>query len=582
MPDGKLAQHGMPASAALPFVVAVTGHRDLLPAEVPGIRKAVRAFLADLADSYPERPLQVMSPLAEGADRLIAEIAVDMSIDLVVPLPMQKSEYMKDFDTRESREEFERLCDAASRVVELRSEQDDPVCERQQTYARLGVFLSAHCHVLLALWDGKPAEKVGGTAQVVVFHHDNVMPGYTPKSVATQQMLVDDESDLVYHIVCSRNRPGGEPEQGLRPLDCHWFTKDERHPRSPELPLQHEKVFRRSSEFSRDALKYASRINAQRSSLLGKIGDKKFRETLHDIDHFFGIADWLAIHFQKRTLLVLRITHVLALLMGLAFILYSDLGANEHYLYTFLASFAIASAVQLLATRLAWHRKYLDYRTLAEGLRVQFYWAVAGVSNLNPSRFMHDSFLQTQDPELGWIRNAMRYAGTLADARRQSTATGLEFAVTEWVGDEHRGQLAYYTNKAKDRLLRHRVTQRLGQFSLAVSVLVVGAFLFGGNAAALSGDYLVIIMGTTLLLFAVRHGYAYATAETELIKLYEFMLRIFSNARRRLSAGRDDDERREILQALGASALDEHASWILMHRERSIEQTEIWRIGSGG
>ena len=60
------------------------------------------------------------------------------------------------------------------------------------------------------------------------------------------------------------------------------------------------------------------------------------------------------------------------------------------------------------------------------------------------------------------------------------------------------------------------------------------------------------------------------------------MLRIFNNARRRLSAGRDDDERRQVLQALGASALDEHASWILMHRERSIEQTEIWRIGSGG
>jgi hypothetical protein len=582
MPDGKPAQPGLPGPTALPLVVAVTGHRDLLPAEVPGIRQAVRTFLAGLAEAYPERPLHVMSPLAEGADRLVAEIAIDMSLDLVVPLPMRKSEYMKDFDTRESREEFERLCGAASRVLELRSEQDDPRSQREQTYARLGVFLSAHCHVLLAVWDGKPAEKVGGTAQVVVFHHDNVMPGYAAKSVATQQMLVDDESDLVYHVVCSRDRPGGEPEQGLRPLDCYWFTKDERQPRSPELPPQHEKVFRRSSEFSRDALKHADRINAQRSSLLGEIGDAELRETLHDIDHLFGIADWLAIHFQKKTLLVLRITHVLAFLMGLAFILYSDLGANEHYLYTFLALFAVASVVQLLATRRAWHRKYLDYRTLAEGLRVQFYWAMAGIANLNPSRFMHDSFLQTQDPELGWIRNAMRYAGTLADTSSESTAAGLEFAITEWVGNEHRGQLAFFGRKAEERLLKHRVTQRLGRLSLAVSVIVVAAFLLGGSATGLPGDYLVTIMGTTLLLFAVRHGYAYATAEKELIKQYEVMLRIFGNARRRLSAGRDDDERRLILQALGASALDEHASWILMHRERSIEQTEIWRIGSGG
>lgn len=582
MPDGKLAQSGAPGSPALPLVVAVTGHRDLLPAEVPGIREAVRLFLARLAKAYPERRLQVLSPLAEGADRLVAEVAVDMSLELVVPLPMQKSEYMQDFATRKSREQFERLCNAASRVMELRPGQDEPASDRQLSYARLGVFLSAHCHILLALWDGKPAEKVGGTAQVVTFHHDAVMPGYISKSVTTQQMLVDDESDLVYHIVCSRDRPGGEPEQGLQPLDGHWFTKDEHRPRSPTLPRQHEKVFRRSAEFSRDALRHAGPMETQRSSLIGELDDAKLRKSLHDIDHLFGIADWLAIHFQKKALLVLRITHMLAFLMGLAFILYSDLGARRHYLYAFLTLFAIAFTVQMLATRRAWHRKYLDYRTLAEGLRVQFYWAAAGVTNRTPSSFMHDSFLQTQDPELGWIRNVMRFTGTLADACRRSTGSGLEFAITEWVGDERRGQLAFFRRKAEDRLRKHRVTQRFGRLSLAVSVLVVAAFLFGGEAAALSGDYLVIIMGTTLLLFAVWHGYAYATAEKELIKQYEFMLRIFNNARRRLSAGRDDHERRQVLQALGASALDEHASWILMHRERSIEQTEIWRIGSGG
>jgi hypothetical protein len=582
MPDGTLAQPGAPGSPALPLVIAVTGHRDLLPAEVPAIRRAVRKFLAGLAETYPERRLQVLSPLAEGADRLVAEVAVDMSLDLVVPLPMQKSEYLQDFATRESREEFERLCGAALRVMELRPGQGEPGSERQLSYARLGVFLSAHCHILLALWDGKPAEKIGGTAQVVGFHHDDVMQGYISKSVATQQMLVDDESDLVYHIVCSRDRAGGEPERGLRPLDGHWFTKDERQPRSPTLPRQHEKVFRRSAEFSRDALRHADSMETQKSSLIGEFGDAKLRKTLHDIDHLFGIADWLAIHFQKKTLLVLRITHVLAFLMGLAFILFSDLGASKHYLYVFLTLFAIASALQLLATRHAWHRKYLDYRTLAEGLRVQFYWAAAGVANRNRSNFMHDSFLQTQDPELGWIRNVMRFAGTLADACRYSSSSGLAFAITEWVGDEHRGQLAYFNHKARERLLKHRLTRRLGGLSLAVSVLVVATFLLDGGVATSSGDYLIIIMGATLLLFAVRHGYAYATAEKELINQYEFMMRIFSNARRRLSAGRDDDERRQVLQALGASALDEHASWILMHRERSIEQTEIWRIGSGG
>ena len=92
-------------------------------------------------------------------------------------------------------------------------------------------------------------------------------------------------------------------------------------------------------------------------------------------------------------------------------------------------------------------------------------------------------------------------------------------------------------------------------------------------------DQLMVLMGSVLLLVGIRQGYAYSTAENELIKQYEFMLRIFNNARRRLDGADSNKERRQILRALGGSCLDEHAEWILMHRERSIDQTEIWRMG---
>ena len=38
------------------------------------------------------------------------------------------------------------------------------------------------------------------------------------------------------------------------------------------------------------------------------------------------------------------------------------------------------------------------------------------------------------------------------------------------------------------------------------------------------------------------------------------------------------DEKRRILHVLGDAALGEHAQWILMHRERSLEQGEIFRM----
>ena len=82
------------------------------------------------------------------------------------------------------------------------------------------------------------------------------------------------------------------------------------------------------------------------------------------------------------------------------------------------------------------------------------------------------------------------------------------------------------------------------------------------------------------MLYGIRQGYAYATAEKDLIKQYDFMLRIFRNARRRLENAADLDEQRQILLALGGSALDEHAEWILMHRDRSIDESEIWRMSN--
>lgn len=565
---------------ALPLVVAVTGHRDLASAERDGIARLVDEFLLSLVRDFPDRRIQVMSSLADGADRIVARSALSLGVELIAPLPMEPREYCKDFETPESRAEFEDLSSQASQLLVLPPESPD----RDRLYAQLGVFLSAHCHILLAIWDGKPGTALGGTGQVVRFHHDNVMAGYVPKKMTAQQMLVDDESDLVYHIVCSRDRDDGDPAEGLEPLQTWWYTKDFAEPRSPELPQQHRLIFSRSNEFSRDAMRFGDRIDAQGWSLIAKIPEADLPHGSGTIDRLFRAADWLAIHYQRRTLMVLRIVHVLAFLMGLLFILYSDLWAKQSLMTLFLLCFGTAAGMQMLARRRSWYRKYLDYRTLAEGLRVQFYWAAAGVVSDDVARYSHDNYLQAQDTELGWIRNAMRVAGLESGALPRKSTAGLAIAERDWVGARGRGgQLDYFLSKLKQRTEHHRLTQRLGLLSLIVSGLVVSAaVLFGGVIPPDTNSTLITLMGTMLLIFGVRHAYAHSTAEKELIKQFEFMARIYGNASYRLSRTDDVEEKRQILLALGQSALSEHAQWIMMHRERSVDQTEIWRLGSGG
>ena len=571
---------------SVPLVVAVTGHRDLVPGELPGLRERVRAFLGSLRSQYPDRDLAVMTPLAEGADRLVAEVAFDLGLPITVILPMPAQLYVEDFETAESRAHFEHLRAAATDVFELpltagntRHSIREHGPDRARQYAQLGVFLSAHCHILLALWDGKGSDDLGGTAQVVRFHQDDIMPGYTPKAAASRLSLADDESDLVYHIACSRNRPGGAPAEGLRPLECAWYTRDEAGPRSSELPPRYRAIFDRTNEFNLDVRAHADAIVRGGWPLLAPERAAELPPGLRDIDELFTAADWLAIHFQQLTMRTLRATHVFVLLIGITYVSYTDVTSNRLLLFALLGQMLFAGAVGWFAARGDWHRKYLDYRTLAEGLRVQFYWAAAGVTSGNVSKFAHDNFLQMQDPDLGWIRNVMRVAGTECDVAPTQTEAGLRLALEDWIGDGTRGQLGYFRRKTAERLERNRATERAGRFGLVASAATLLVLFFVGVGIPESARApLVYLVGCVLLAIGVRRAYAAATAEFELIKQYEFMTRIFGNARRRVDAADDDDERRRVLKVLGDAALEEHAEWILMHRQRSIDPREVVRL----
>jgi hypothetical protein len=568
-----------PPEGVVPLVVGVTGHRDLVSGEIPGLRARVREFFQGLRRDHPDLPLVVMSPLAEGADRLVAEEARALGIPLIVPLPFPSEIYERDFESPESLERFRELCGDAE-VIELPLLPGDTLesireygPRRDAHYARLGIFLCAHCHVLLALWDGKPSDKLGGTAQVVRFHHWDEMPGFVERSESSPQMLAEDESDLVYHLVCSRDQPGGAPAEGLAPLDAWWFTTDTETPRNREMPAAYRGIFFRAAEFNRDLLKFRDRIATECWPLLPDTAPPGVAAVAAPVDAVFRGADWLAIHYQSRVTLALRALYTLAALMGLAFIAFSDLPGLDLMVYPFLGFFAAGIVIYWFADRGGWHRKYLDYRALAEGLRVQFYLVSAGAMAGRTTKFAHDNFLQKQDVELGWIRNVMRYSGRLGDISAQRRE-GLDFVSREWVGTPHpgTGQLAYYQRKAIERTGLWRRTQALSMFCLWTGIgIAILLAIFNRHIEGGWRDLAIVLMGVLPLTAAVREAYAQKRAEKELIKQYIFMARIFGNARQRLESADSDNKRRQILKALGDAALEEHAQWILIHRERPLE-----------
>ncbi len=561
------------APAHVPLVVGVTGHRDLVDAEVPILERSVEAFFDALRVRFPGLPLRVMTPLAEGADLLVARVARRLGLPLTVLLPMPMSQYRDDFEGVAAAE-FEEMR-GQGEIIELPTlgcgpEQSTQLSgdARDAQYEYLGIYLAAHCHILLALWDGKPSPAPGGTAQVIRFHQYNEVKLISGVEARSAIDFSEDESDLAYHIVCSR-AGNGAPADERTAGEGAWLTRDDLEPRTAELPVRYQQVFRQQERLNRDlaAVVPAPQSQAARNdadwALFGEIGS------------LAAAVDRLAVHFQKRALRSLKAVYVMAALTGISFIAYADFPDHQGMIWAYLCALLVGFVLYAVERRGAWYRRYIDYRGLAQGLRVQAYWAIAGVHLENPTEFAHDRFMRREELSLGWIRNAMRYAGRRADAHPEAPAQQTrERVIEEWIQD----QRDYYRRRLHEHLRHDRTISRLGVGGFLVALAAALALaLFQARLSPFTVNALIASMAGLPFLVAVRSSYAERVCERELAAQYAHMNRIYTNAHRLLHRTSDAAARREILRALGEEALQEVGLWILRQRERPVSGNQIFR-----
>ena len=568
----------MPSSNDFPLlanslVIGVTGHRKLRSADIPGLQAGVRAFLGDLQARFPELPLVLLSPLAAGSDQLAAQVALDMGLRVIAPLPLPVELYRDDFEDPLGRQLLERQL-AQVEVLELPLRQGStlqtvaqPGLARDQQYVQAGVFVSSHSHVLLAMWDGQESGRLGGTAQVLRFHLHGIMSGQVERRLAAASLLGPDRENVAYHLPTPR-----AGDEGMLAAAGRWLTAEDGTQSSAGLPPAFVQMFARQAAFNGDARKYAAQIAAQPQESPAAAQCPIWRA--------FGSADWLARTCQRRVSRVLLATYALVALMGFTFFGYTHVASHDVVIYAFLLLFLLGMGVMSVASRREWQRKYLDYRTLAEGLRVQSYWRRAGIVVPGTSTFAHDNFLQKQDVELGWIRNVMRGArldGLLQPLPAGTPAEQVEAVIGEWIGTPGSGgQLGYYAHSSRRRARLHHRAELLGLVCIALGVGVsVVLALFARQFDAHLKHLLVSVMGILSVAAAVHEAYMHKKADKELIRQYRFMQRIFASAQRRLDSSGGLEERRRILVALGEAALTEHAEWSLMHRERPLPHSRI-------
>ena len=568
----------IPSTGPIPLVVAATGHTDLRPEDVATLESRVRQVFDQLRARYPHSKLEVLSPLAEGADRLVARVALACELRLIVPLPMEPDEYIKDFAGPDSIAEFDELRARAARSFVVRGA-GGRVAPRPGCYEQVGAYSAMHCHVLLALWNGHNPHKIGGTSEIVRFRLEGVPAEYA----GFGRRLDPVDTGVVHHIVTPRmsdpSTLGGAP-----------FTL---HLRGPKGRGSHEKAVRDFEQICEsteafnalaaggDAGAEARRAHSQ-GRLLSARKAKELDAGARTVRTLYGFADELAIRFQRHTIWTQRA------LFGIVFAAIVAFEVFAHELKGVPPSIPISLYVILLgavyvlfkrAQRRELDRRYLDYRALAEGLRVQFYWRLARVPGS-----VADYYMRYRLQEVEWIRQALRGCElwTSPDDDAPAAVDALHTVATDWI----EGQRAFFTHAAariEAQLHVHkRRTRGLASFSVLAGVLTMLATLGMGDegwiAWAGRNEFtyvgLIAIIGLTSASAALIHGYVEKRALAAHVKRYSHMAFLFQSASKALRIPLDSEDwpaAREVLQEIGRAALEENADWVMVHRERPLE-----------
>src|SRR5215469_17763910 len=107
------------ASVHSPFVIGVTGHRNLVEGDLARARSAVASFFDTIRQLLPDTELKVMLGMAAGGDLIVAETALALGIRVEAVLPMPLAEFVVDFDDRNQRLLMELLAQRNLHYIEL-------------------------------------------------------------------------------------------------------------------------------------------------------------------------------------------------------------------------------------------------------------------------------------------------------------------------------------------------------------------------------------------------------------------------------------------------------------------------------
>jgi len=423
----------------------------------------------------PERrtPIEwtVVSPLAAGADQIVAEAVLDNEgIEgrrrLEALLPFAQEDYEADFaaDDLQALRRFVNLADATTVLGRESSEPPTVSAEeiRQRAYLRAGRAVADACEILIAVWDGNEDAAGVGTAAIVHYAVERkrfvLWVNAKDPSKPVVRLVPDDTISRAWREVPMPNT-AEELSYGFHSLaaynrDAAYDSGDAREIIAKETAALHS--FAAKTGLAADCLAPLIRIL---------------------LPHY-ARADQLASRYQTLY------TNAARWLYGLAAIAVSIPVLQLLFLpdKTWIIGFEVLALLVILALleigrHDAWHDKWLQDRHLAERLRTTMFMVLVDVAGPRRLRRM-DRFLPFYDAVGAWVGQATTRLVREASQHRcevEQVGSLREFVLRAWID----GQAAHQQSSVERHRGLSRRAHRIGLVLFLVTLVAASLHAVG-------------------------------------------------------------------------------------------------------
>jgi len=472
----------VPGTGRIPFCVSfgVTGHRFLPDGDqiAERVREIFQERFLECFDEESASALRrvratpiaftVVTPLATGADQLVARIAMEQQGRLEAVLPFEQEEYLKDFAPG-PRADFDSLLRSATRCTPTGvkvSGAPDPDEAKREGYLKAGEYVVKHCDVVIAIWNEEPERGKGGTAEIVALALKSNKPTFiisaTPPYQATLKNGGRLQGQSVQQIDESNSFPLADGE--IRKRADEELAGIYNDPSCSEVPERLRQVV-------------TGRLLPcfARASLVAEANQKRY---------------------QRTAMFAYLLTTVSVALLAIA-VVWHDSPAS-------LLCFCLESALLVLlygmvhhAQKEQVHRKWLENRSLAERLRIALILVSCGVA---PVRFSKTRRLLIDTETRDWIstgfESILEELPNMPEPTDEPCSRFGKHICTNWI----QSQITYHERKAQKAELKNArlETGRNTAFLCALLLSIMHVIMKMEHLEAETIEKLISVVAITL------------------------------------------------------------------------------------